>query len=55
VLLSEEQIDADVGAGLPSPIGEELAVLEKGLVAPGRKGLVLACGTPLMRMRRWLG
>src|SRR5690348_2476665 len=82
VLLSEEQTDADVGAGLPSPIGEEPAVVEDGLVAPGldvqrrqpgqaglqaadegippvsgfaRKVLVLAYGTPLMRMRRWLG
>jgi hypothetical protein len=35
VLLSEERIDADVGAGLPGPIGEEPAVLEEGLVAPG--------------------
>jgi hypothetical protein len=35
VLVSEKQIDADVGAGLPSPIGEEPAVLEEGLVAPG--------------------
>ena len=34
VLLSEEQTDADV-AGLPSPIGEEPAVVEEGLVAPG--------------------
>src|SRR5690349_24103764 len=34
-LLSGEQIDADVGAGLPSPIGEELAVLGEGFVAPG--------------------
>jgi len=82
VLLSEEQTDADVGAGLPSPIGEEPAVVEEGLVAPGldvqrrqpgqagvqgtdegiprvsgfaRKALVLARGTPFMRMRRWLG
>ena len=81
-LLSGEQIDADVGAGLPSPIGEELAVLGEGFVAPGldvqrrqpgqadvqgadegiprvsgfaRKVLVLACGSPLMRMRRWFG
>jgi hypothetical protein len=29
VLLSGEQIDADVGAGLPSPIGEEQAFLEE--------------------------
>jgi len=35
VLLSGDQIDAGVGGGLPSPIGEELAVLEEGLVAPG--------------------
>ena len=82
VLLSEEQIDADVGACLPSPIGEEPAVVEEGFVAPGLdvqrrqpgqagvqgadegiprvsgfagKVLVLACGTPLMCMSRWLG
>jgi hypothetical protein len=30
-----EQIGADAGAALPSPIGEEPAVLEEGLVAPG--------------------
>jgi hypothetical protein len=29
VLLSGEQTDADVGAGLPSPIGEEPAVVEE--------------------------
>jgi hypothetical protein len=29
VLLSKEQIDADVDAGLPSPIGEESAVLKE--------------------------
>ena len=82
VLLSEEQSGADVGAGLPSPIGEEPAVVEEGLVAPGLgvqrrqpgqagvqeadegipqvpgfagKVVVLAFGTPLKRMRRWLG
>jgi len=34
-VLSGEQIGADVGAGLPDPIGEGLAVLEEGLAAPG--------------------
>ena len=34
-MLSGEQIGADVGAGLPGPIGERLAVLEEGLAAPG--------------------
>ena len=29
MLLSGEQIDADVGGGLPSPIGEEPAVAEE--------------------------
>jgi hypothetical protein len=33
VLLSEERIDADVGAGLPGPVGEQPAVLEAGLAA----------------------
>ena len=30
-----EQSGADADAALPSPIGEEPAVLEEGLVAPG--------------------
>jgi len=34
-VLSREQIGADVGAGLPDPIGEGLAVLEEGFAAPG--------------------
>jgi hypothetical protein len=34
-VLSGEQIGSDVGAGLPGPIGEGLAVLEEGLAAPG--------------------
>jgi hypothetical protein len=34
-VLSGEQIGSDVGAGLPRPIGEGLAVLEEGLAAPG--------------------
>ncbi len=34
-MLSGAQIGADVGAGLPDPIGEGLAVIEEGLAAPG--------------------
>jgi hypothetical protein len=34
-VLSGEQIGSAVGAGLPGPIGEGLAVIEKGLAAPG--------------------
>ncbi len=34
-MLSGEQIGADVGVGLPDPIGEGLAVLGEGFAAPG--------------------